>query len=110
MKKFTLGLTMFALPLLASAQDVTSLIDKIQEWVSLLTPVVVGIALLAFFWGLAKFIFNSGNEEKKSEGKNIMIWGVIALFVMVSVWGIVGAIGDTLDIEQGGTIPVPSVE
>jgi hypothetical protein len=39
-----------------------------------------------------------------------MIWGVIALFVMVSVWGLVNLLGDTFDIDQTDTINVPSVE
>jgi len=38
-----------------------------------------------------------------------MIWGLIALFVMVAVWGLVRFIGDALDIDQGETIIVPTV-
>ncbi|OHA91952.1 MAG: hypothetical protein A2723_00400 [Candidatus Zambryskibacteria bacterium RIFCSPHIGHO2_01_FULL_52_18] len=59
------------------------------DLVLLLVPLVASLALLAFFWGLAKFIYNvSGDEKAVGEGKNLMKWGLIALFVMVSVWGI----------------------
>ena len=52
-------------------------------------PVLVSLALLVFVWGLAKFIFRLGGDEKAvTEGKNLMIWGLVALFVMVSIWGI----------------------
>ena len=52
-------------------------------------PVLVSLALLVFVWGLAKFIFRLGGDEKAvTEGKNLMAWGLIALFVMVSIWGI----------------------
>lgn len=51
--------------------------------------VVGGLCLLVFVYGLAKFIFNSGDEDKVDEGKQLMFWGVIALFVMVSVWGLI---------------------
>jgi len=108
MKKYIASATLYALPFMAAAQNVDSLITKVQGWVNSLTPLIVALALLAFFWGLAKFIF-SGAAEDQTQGKNIMIWGIIALFVMVSVWGIVRAIGDTLDIEQGGGIEVPIV-
>ena len=50
---------------------------------------LVGIALLVFFWGLARFIFQSGSTDHREEGRNIMIWGILSLFVMVSIWGIV---------------------
>ena len=67
--------------------------DLIRAVGSLIDPLIeisVGLALLAFFWGLAKFIFRVGGDEKAvEEGKRIMKWGLIALFVMVSVWGIV---------------------
>lgn len=46
-------------------------------------------AVLAFIWGLSKFILASGSEEKIADGKWIMKWGVISLFFMFSVWGVV---------------------
>ncbi len=52
-----------------------------------LLPIAGGIALLIFLWGLAIFIFK---DDKKEEGRNRMVWGVIALFVMIAVWGLVG--------------------
>lgn len=60
-----------------------------------LIPLVFGLALLAFLWGLSMLIFYAGDAAKRSEGKQIMIWGVIALFVMVSVWGLVNLLKET---------------
>lgn len=105
---------LLALPLLASAQQVLGNVEAffvaIGRVVGVLLPIVVALALLAFFWGLAKFIFAAGDEGAKDEGKRIMIWGLIALFVMVSVWGLVGFIGDALDIKQGDDLSgVPGV-
>jgi len=110
MKKILLPLSYF-LPVLVFAQDssVGGLIDLLQTLINALTPIVVALALLYFFWGLAKYILASSDEAKRKDGQQIMLWGVIALFVMVSVWGIVGLIGDTVGIDQGGTIEVPSV-
>ena len=44
--------------------------------------IVAAIALLAFFWGLVKFIAGAGNEDKRTEGKQVMLWGIISLFVL----------------------------
>jgi hypothetical protein len=52
-----------------------------------LIPIVFSLALLYFFWGVAKYIRSAGAE--KEEGRMIMVWGVVALFVMASVWGLV---------------------
>lgn len=51
--------------------------------------VLVAAALLVFLWGLVRFIMNLGSEGKAEEGKNMMVWGVIALFVMFSIAGII---------------------
>lgn len=111
MKK--LVFTLMALtPVLAFAQQLTGVetfVDSIGRVVTLALPIVVAIALLAFFWGLVKFIFAQGNEEARGEGKKIMIWGLVALFVMVAVWGLVRFIGESLSIDTGGDIDIPTV-
>lgn len=118
MKKFLGGIAFFALPFLALAQGNTSptlgnlqtLMQSIGTLINMALPIVVALALLFFFWGLAKYILAAGDDEKKKEGRNIMIWGVVALFVMVSVWGLVSFIGNALGIGQGATInSVPGV-
>jgi hypothetical protein len=105
MKKFIIPALAFA-PTLVFAQNLTgldTLVQSIGRLVRLALPVVVGIALLAFFWGLAKFIFQQGNEEQKTEAKKIMIWAVVAFFVMVSVWGLVGFLQRAFGINPTST-------
>lgn len=112
MKKYFLAsLALFAAPVVASAQfdNLKDLIENLGDVVNIATPVIVGIALIAFFWGLAKFIFSAGDEEKRESGKSIMIWGIVALFVIVSIWGIVRWLGEALDVDEGGEIDVPRV-
>ena len=106
-------LALIAFPAVASAQDLGNLqelLDAVGSLVERALPIVVGIALLGFFWGLAKFIFSAGDEGAKDEGKRIMIWGVVALFVMVSVWGLVNFLADTFDINRDDSGEVPTVE
>lgn len=118
MKKFIISAIAFS-PMLALAQTlptnpnpssgIANLINSVKNIVSLALPVVVGLALLGFFWGLMRFIFSAGNEDAKEEGKRIMIYGIIALFVMVAVWGLVGFIAGALGVGTGGNAPIPSV-
>lgn len=112
MKKVLIG-TMLLAPSLAFAQlnNVENLMRAFGRLVDLALPIVVGIALLGFFWGLVEFIFAAGDAEKKDKGKTHMIWGLVALFVMVSVWGLVRFIGQAFNIEQGtGSGQIPRVE
>ena len=111
MKKVILA-TLALAPALAFAQtlgNLETLLRSIGRLVDIALPVVVAIALLAFFWGLVKFIFAQGDETAKTDAKKIMLWGLIALFVMVAVWGLIRFIGTALGIGQGDTIIVPRV-
>jgi hypothetical protein len=112
MKKIILAVVTFA-PTLALAQTLgnfTTLVGAVRGIINTLIPMAFAVALLVFFWGLAKFILSAGNEDAKETGKRIMIWGIVALFVMASVWGIVAFIGSALGIGQGQNIDnVPGV-
>jgi hypothetical protein len=88
---FCLILTLL-IPAVADAQfsgGITTLLESSLGIVDSLVKVSFGLGLLFFFWGIAKFILAAGDESKHEEGKRLMIWGIVALFVMASVWGIV---------------------
>jgi uncharacterized membrane protein YidH (DUF202 family) len=114
MKKLIIG-ALLALPTVTFAQTlggVTSLAESFGELVTLLIPIVMGLAVLVFFWGLVKYISSTSDESSKLDGKNLMIWGMIALFVMVALWGILGwfqaQLGLTGTIDPG-TAPIFTV-
>jgi len=94
------------MPLMAFAQaTIDSVVSRFGQIIQLLIPILITLAVIWFFWGLIEYI--RGGAEDKEKGRNIMIWGIIALFVMVSVFGLIQLIGGTFGIGQGGTIPVP---
>jgi len=70
---------------------------------------IIALAVAYFLWGVAKYILHSDDAKAREEGKNMMIYGVIALFVMVSMWGLVNLLDTTffgLDSElDNDTIP-----
>lgn len=56
--------------------------------INITLPVLVALALVVFFKGLVAFISKAGDAKSHAEGRNLMIWGLVALFVMVSIFGI----------------------
>ncbi len=69
---------------------------------SVLIPLAFSLCLLYFFWGVTKYIANSANSSQKAgeEAKRVMVWGLVGLFVAVSVWGIVRLIRTELNIPN----------
>lgn len=79
----------------------TDIILRITELVYAVVPVLVALALLFFFWGLAQWILNMADTEKHQEGKQRMIWGLVALFVIGSIGGLILILQNTL-FNTGG--------
>ncbi|ETB63834.1 TPA: hypothetical protein DIC38_02150 [Candidatus Nomurabacteria bacterium] len=58
-------------------------------------PFLITLAVLGFVYGVVKFYMNPDNEEGRKKGKEFIIWGLIAMFVIVAMWGLVRIIGNT---------------
>lgn len=97
-------------PLLASAQSrqptggLQVFITRVQAIFNQLIPLLLVMALFWFLYGIVLFIMSDIDDREK--GRTIMIHGIIALFVMTTVWGLVGFVGDTVGIRSEG---VPDV-
>ena len=86
--------------------DFIGLVKIFIDLIRNILPVIAGLAVLVFIWGLVKFIFRvSGDEKAVTDGKNLMKWGLVALFVMVSVWGIISFFYQ--DIGFGSSLMYP---
>ena len=106
MKKLALIVGALALPLVSFAQqlgNLSNLVTSIGGIVNQIIPILFALALLGFFYGLVMYIF--GKEDNKEQAKKTMIWGVVALFVMASVWGLVAWLGSAVGVDQD-TAPV----
>jgi hypothetical protein len=76
-----------------------SLFKKI--WDNIVTPVIyllMSLAVIYFIWGVMVFIQNADNAEKRKEGYQHMIWGIIGIFIMVSTQGIINIIISTMGL------------
>lgn len=59
---------------------------------------LLGLAAVYFLYGVYEFIANFESEEKRAAGRQHMLWGVIGLFIIISVFGIIHLIYQTFDI------------
>lgn len=102
-------------PMIALAQEklsgLTDLVLAVVDIVNILIPLAMALAVLAFFWGLVVYIFNkSGDDKERKKGAGLMGWGLVALFVMVAVWGLIQFIAANLGVGTGGTVVAPTVQ
>ncbi len=95
----------------ARLENVSDIVTSVGRIINICIPIVAALALLYFFYGLAQFILHSDDSDAQKEGKSRMIYGIVALFVIVAVWGLVGFIGDALNIttDNPGNQQIPGV-
>jgi len=115
MKNIIQVVSIFVLvPLISFAEtgDPSSMCQNIQmktlggiiNWASctlikLVVPLLFALATVGFIWGIIQYFINPDNEEARKKGKSYMIWGIIALFVMLCMWGLVGVLTKTFGIQ-----------
>ena len=95
------ALAVFALPLVTLASDtgLQNLVRQAGGLIQGLIPIVIGLAVLVFLWGVLQYVIRTDDGGKET-GRTFMLWGIIALFVMVSVWGLVNILDETLSLDN----------
>ena len=67
-------------------QDLIGRFINILDWIVL---VIISLSVLTFVYGLLGYMFNVSDEGKRKESMNYILYGIIGLFVMVGIWGLV---------------------
>jgi len=81
--------------------DINIFLNRINEFI--INPIILllfVIALIVFFWGLVEFIRNAGSEDGRVTGRRNMMYGIIGIFIMVSVYGIISFILNTFGLNS----------
>jgi uncharacterized membrane protein YidH (DUF202 family) len=103
----TVSLLLMPFSVHGAVTDLKSLVQLLLSLLNSLVPLLIGAGVVAFLYGVLRYVTAGQNEEKMNEGKNLMIYGIIALFVMVSVWGLVGVLSSTF---FGGSLSIPQLQ
>ena len=100
------------IPVVALADGVDKTINtvtRISGFVGVVLPrLFFALALVYFFYGLGSYVMGV-DDKKKAEAKTTIIYGVIILFVMSSVWGLVNLLQNATDTSDGSVI-IPRID
>lgn len=107
MKKILLLTGVILTPSFAFAVDATPLstfVSSMGGIVNQLVPIFSTIVVLVFFYGLIKYVLSAGDDESSKKAKSYMIRGIIGMFVLATIWGIIGFIQETIGNKNAPTI------
>lgn len=91
LKFVPLLLPVFAFAAPASVGDIDSAIGAVGKLINSIIPLIFAIATVYFIWNLVKYIeAGKGDEKARGEAKDSIVFSLVLMFVMLSVWGLVG--------------------
>ena len=79
---------------------------------SIITPLIAlifALAFLGFLWGAAQFVMKADEPTARTKGKDKMLYGLIALAVMFSAWGLVKILTGTFGLGTD-TLIIPILQ
>ncbi|MEK7499779.1 MAG: hypothetical protein AAB649_04200 [Patescibacteria group bacterium] len=97
----TLGLllSVLALPYLVHAQNPRTfkeLADQLATIMNSGVTILITAGIVIYFWGAVRHIMENGESENSWEMRKFLFTGLIVIFVMVSIWGILSLLQNTL--------------
>lgn len=111
MNRIFLSLIISAMPLIAFADartDVLAVFNNIKSALGVAVPIAIALALIYFIWGVIKYVI-SQDEEEKTKARQQIIYGIIGMFIIVAIWGIVSFIANYLGVTPADTTTIPKV-
>lgn len=83
-----------------SSDNLVDLLNQINAVINAIIPFLVGIAVLVIIWGVFQYISGAGDEEKRGEARKFIMYGVIGVFLMLSIWGFVNVLANSFDLKK----------
>ncbi|MCR4306786.1 MAG: hypothetical protein NUV42_02345 [Candidatus Yonathbacteria bacterium] len=101
----TILITSLFVPLFAFAQprnfaDFAGIIINIGNNLALL---FITAAFAAFLWGVARTILHADNADEREKGKKTMAYGLVSLFIVSALWGIMALTRNTFFFSSGSS-------
>ncbi len=117
--KLSVGAASFLAPALALAQfdfqpggqsagtvlpgggDAFNILGIVSGILAVVIPILVTLAVIWVIVGVIKYI-TADDDETQAKARKTILHGIIAVFVIVSIWGLVAILNQTFDVGQGG--------
>ncbi|GEM_PF-1330569 len=75
-----------------------------------LVPLIFAFAFIVFLFGIFRYFIAGGdNPEEQKKGKQLVIYGLIGFFIMVSLWGLVNIVSNTFGLTGSSHPPLPYI-
>lgn len=65
-------------------------VDKLKNLIlNPIEKILIVAGTLLFLWGVVEFIAGASSEDKRTQGKRHMIWGIVGLAIILGARGVI---------------------
>ena len=98
----------FSLPRIASAAIPPKVLTFVGNiYAAILNPIIVLLFALSFtyfMYGIVNFVWNGESADVREKGRSGMIWGIVGMFIMFSVFGILRILINTFGGDESALL------
>ena len=93
----------------APFDNVSPILTNARAALDIVVPIAITLALIYFIWQVIKYVIAPG-EEEKADARKKMLYGVVGLFVIIAIWGLVNFVASYLGIDPtANPVVVPRI-
>lgn len=82
----------------AAVRTLKDLIDLVIDYLGYAIPLIMSIAIVVFIYGVYKYFIKV--DADRAQAGNYILYGVIGFFLMLSFWGLVNILINTLGLDN----------
>lgn len=93
-----LGLVAMPLMTFAAGKDLQWLMQLVTNYFENFIILIISLAVVTFTWNIYRYFFT---EKDKKEAGLYVLYSTVGFFVILSIWGLVNILTNTLQLNNG---------
>ena len=89
----------FALAVVTAPTDLKSFASLVVSMLGGIVGILFASLAVGLVYGVVLYFVHSDNEQKREEVRGYLLWGVIGIFIMVAVIGILQVVTNTFGVS-----------
>lgn len=75
------------------------LLNRVNDILNATVPFLIGLGVFVIIYGVFGYITHSADEEKRAEARQFVLWGIIGVCIMLSIWGLISVLTNTFVLD-----------
>jgi hypothetical protein len=95
---------------LKEINNINDLTNKFTSLGNIFIQILIALAVIFIVFNVVRYlIMGADDEEKRKKAGSAILWGIVGLFVILSIWGLVRILKNTFNTSNAPVGPLPAI-